>query len=242
MQIRIKSKIYWSFSVLVLLFVINGVITITTLNSNRKLAAHLNGVVDPSLQAIEDFQNMLVKSKLYTTNWVFLRFNQEDKASLKNLHDSAYYSLKSRLDNLAQQWENRNWIDSLHKVYAGFNQLLAVEKDIMGTLKEFKDYDDPVLKLEAEEKIEEEILPRTTELISALDNLHTLIKNVQVQENDTLDHSSVKLRSFIIILAITIIFTGLFFSIYMSGIIISPINKIRAIINDLGKGIIDGRP
>jgi signal transduction histidine kinase/DNA-binding response OmpR family regulator len=238
MQLRIKSKIYWSFSVLVLLFVINGIITITTLESNRKRTAHLYGVVGPSLQMIEDFQNVLVESKMYTTNWVFLRSNQEDKASLKKLHDSAYPALVSRLDSIARQWDNKRWGDSLHKVYVGFNQLLAVEKGIMGTLREFKDYDDPVLKLEAESKIEEEVLPRTTALISALNNLHTLIKKVQIQENDNLDHSSVQLRTFIIILAITIIFTGLFFSIYMSGIIINPINKIRAIINDLGKGII----
>src|SRR5216683_877945 len=100
MQIRIKSKIYWSFSVLVLLFVINGIITINTLNSNRKLAAHLYGVVGASLQDIENFQYILVESKMYTTNWVFLRSNQEDKASLKKLHESDYGALKSKLDNL----------------------------------------------------------------------------------------------------------------------------------------------
>ena len=38
----------------------------------------------------------------------------------------------------------------------------------MGSLKVFKDYDDPVIKLEAERKVEEEILPRTAALMSSL--------------------------------------------------------------------------
>jgi len=39
-------------------------------------------------------------------------------------------------------------------------------------------------------------------------------------------------------LAVTIILAGIFLSIYLANGIISPINKIRGIINDLGKGII----
>src|SRR5258708_3503498 len=169
-KITIKKRIYWSFSLLVSLFVINGAITIITLNNNKKLSTNLFKVVDPSLQAMDDFKKMMLESKMYATNWVFLRYKQEDKELLKKLHNPDYGELKTRINGYADQWTNRNWVDSLDRVYDGFDELLEIEKGIMGSLKEFKDYDDPVTKLEAERKIEEEVLPRTTALMSSLSN------------------------------------------------------------------------
>jgi CHASE3 domain sensor protein len=78
----LKQKIYLSFSLLVLLFVINGVATIITLNNNKKLSENISRVIDPSLQATEDLGKILVESKMYSTNWVFLRSNQQDRDAL----------------------------------------------------------------------------------------------------------------------------------------------------------------
>src|SRR3984957_10480708 len=149
MNITIRKKIYWSFSVLVSLFVINGAITIITLYHNKKASSSLSDVIDPSLQAMDDFKKMMLESKMYTTNWVFLRYKQEDKELLKKIHDPDYRVLRARIDGYADQWKNKVWVDSLNKVYAGFEQLLLIERSIMGSLHEFKDYDDPVTKLEA---------------------------------------------------------------------------------------------
>src|ERR1700730_18900113 len=127
-NITIKARIYWSFSLLVLLFVINGVITIITLNNNKKASAVLSKIIDPSLQAMDDLKKMMLESKMYTTNWVFLRYNQEDKESLKRLHDPNYGELKKRTNSFAGEWTNKNWVDSLNRVYAGFEQLLGIER------------------------------------------------------------------------------------------------------------------
>src|SRR5450432_2688986 len=97
-NISIKQRIYWSFSLLVCLFVLNGIITILTINNDKKLSTHLSQVVEPSLQAMEDFEDVMVESKMYMTNWVFLRFNREDKELLKELHASGYPALKSRMN------------------------------------------------------------------------------------------------------------------------------------------------
>jgi hypothetical protein len=85
-SINIRKRIYWSFAILVLLFVVNGIITIKTINAGKNLSEHLSKVVDPSLQALDDFNRMMIESKMYTTNWVFLRYNQEDKYLLKKIH------------------------------------------------------------------------------------------------------------------------------------------------------------
>jgi signal transduction histidine kinase len=218
--------------------VINGFITVITLNKIKNLSNRLSQVVNPSLQALDDFKKMMIESKMYTTNWVFLRSKQEDKDLLKKLHDSDYKALKARINSYTGQWKNKNWVDSLDKVYAGFEQLLAIEKDIMGSLKVFEDYDDPVIKLEAESKVEEQILPRTAALMNSLSVINSFGRAIREQENSNLEQASMKLRTFIIILALTIICIGLFLSFYMTRIIITPINKIKHIVNDLGKGII----
>ena len=222
---------------MVSLFVINGIITIITLNNNKNSSATLSNVIDPSLQAMEDFKKMMLESKMYTTNWVFLRYKQEDKESLKKLHSPDYGVLKSRINSYARQWANKNWVDSLNKIYTGFDQLLGIEKNIMGSLKEFKDYDDPVTKLEAERKIEEEVLPRTTALMNSLSNIYTYEQGVRKGENSKLERSSRRLSTLIIVLAITIILAGFSLSMYMTKVIIRPINRLKLIVNDLGKGI-----
>lgn len=237
MNITIRKRIYWSFLLLVSLFVINGAITIFIINSNKKSSAILSKVIDPSLQAMDDFKKMMLESKMYATNWVFLRYKQEDKELLKMIHNSDYGELKKRMNSYASQWTNKNWVDSLDRVYAGFERLLAMEKDIMGSLKEFKDYDDPVNKLEAERKIEEEVLPRTTALMNSLSNIYSYEQEKRNQVNSRVERSSRVLTNIIFVKAIAIILAGIFLSMYLARVIISPINKLKIIINDLGKGI-----
>ena len=237
MNITIRTRIYLSFLLVVSLFVINGSITIAILNNNKKSTAGLSEVIDPSLQAMDDFNKMMLESKMYVTNWVFLRYKQEDKESLKKLHNTDYGELKARINSYARYWTNKAWVDSLNRVYAGFERLLAMEKDIMGSLKEFKDYDDPVIKLEAEREIEEEVLPRTAALMSSLSNINAYEQGIRRQVNSRLGRASRLLRNIIIIKSITIILVGFFLSMYLARAIIRPINKLKIIINDLGKGI-----
>jgi signal transduction histidine kinase/DNA-binding response OmpR family regulator len=237
-NISIKRRIYLSFSLLVALFIINGAITIVTLNNIKKLSGHLSTVVDPSLQGLEDFNKMMVESKMYTTNWVFLRSKQEDKALLKKMHDTCYHALKARLQQYAAHWVNKNWVDSLHNTFTHFEELLAVEKDIMGSLKEFKDYDDLVIKFEAERLVEDEVLPRTAALLTSLHRINSFGEQLRKNENARLEKASMQLRSIIVVLVITIIAIGIFMSVYLAKIIIAPIHKIRGILNDLGKGVI----
>jgi signal transduction histidine kinase/CheY-like chemotaxis protein/HAMP domain-containing protein len=186
---------------------------------------------------MDDFNKMMLESKMYVTNWVFLRYKQEDKESLKKLHNSDYGELKARINSYARHWTNKAWVDSLNRVYAGFERLLAMEKDIMGSLKEFKDYDDPVIKLEAEREIEEEVLPRTAALMSSLSNINAYEQGIRRQVNSRLERASWLLRNIIIVKSITIILVGFFLSMYLARAIIRPVNKLKIIINDLGKGI-----
>jgi signal transduction histidine kinase len=180
----------------------------------------------------------MLESKMYSTNWVFLRYKQEDKEMLKQLHDVDYALMKKKMNGYTLQWESKIWLDSLNNVFTGFEQLLDIEKTLMNSLKTFTDYDDPVIKLEAERLVEEEILPRTASLMTALNKVHAYGMSVRQKENTRLENTSMRLRMLIIILTLTIVLGGILLARSMTSIIIKPINRIRRLVNDLGKGII----
>src|SRR5687768_7941521 len=116
MKFSIKRRIHFSFALLVSLFVINGVIAIITLNHIKSLSTRLSTVVDPSLHAMDDFNKMMIESKMYTTNWVFLRSKQEDKVLLRKLHDSSYFELKARMLKYTLDWKIKSNVDNLKQV------------------------------------------------------------------------------------------------------------------------------
>jgi signal transduction histidine kinase/CheY-like chemotaxis protein len=237
MNFSIKKRIYCSFFLLVLLFVINGIASNITLNNTRKLAENISTVINPTLQGLADFQAMLVESKMYTTNWVFLRSNQDDKDALIKLHNSDYPGLKTKLNILLSTLHDKPIANDINKIYAGFEQLLVIERTIMGSLQKFQDYDDPVAKLEAERVIEDEVLPRTFRLSHELARVVAHAGEIRIQKDNELKRSSMLLRTLIFIIAIIIICSGIFLSVYMTKVIIGPLNRIRQIVNDLGRGV-----
>ncbi|GAB3911287.1 sensor histidine kinase [Mucilaginibacter boryungensis] len=239
MGISIRNRIYWSFLILVLLFVINGLVTNFTLNKSKKLSEHISTLIDPSQQGLSDFRSLLIESKMYTTNWVFLRSNQEDKQALKQLHKVKYPALKKRLNSLFKQLGQPKMTDSLQQVFTGFENLLAVERQLMASLGKFTDYDDPVIKFTAEQEVEDEVIPRTAQLLKLLDRVNADAREIKTREFQHLESYSMRLRTMILVLAIIIVITGIFLSSYLTAIITQPINLIIKMVNDLGKGKLD---
>ncbi|MBS1605156.1 MAG: response regulator, partial [Bacteroidetes bacterium] len=116
--------------------------------------------------------------------------------------------------------------------------LLRVERTIMASLNSFGAYNDPAVKLEAELMLEDEVLPRSAALLSSMTNLNESIKRVSREDNDNRARASAALMTQIIILSVGIFLVGVFLSLYMTRLIIQPMNKMRYIINDLGRGVI----
>lgn len=238
MNLSIKIKIYLSFLLLVSLFVLNGIFAFINLQKIRQLSHHITYSIDPSLQKLDTFNIMILESKMYSTNWVFLRSNQTDKDALLKIHNGDYHSLRASLATLSSGWKDKRMRDSLYEAFKNFEHLLQVEKRIMGSLQQFTDYDDPVLRLEAEKIVEDSIIPYATVLTASLDNLINQGQSIRQNEQARLNRYSQNLRMVIVILALVIFCVGFLLAIYMARIIIKPIHQIRRIINGLGKGII----
>lgn len=236
-SINLKQRIYLSFSLLVLLFVINAAVSIITLYQNNRLSKNIATVIEPSLKEFEDLKDVIMESKMYITNWVFLDSGEEDKKLLLVLHNEKYPSLKANLVNLLAKWENTPVADSLNQILGGFEKLLLTQKQVMQLLQKPGDYNDPGSKLTAKKMVKEQVLPQTAIINTALNKLLARQQFYKAEKNRLLKQSSSRLTILISVLALLITGLGIFLSFYMSKIIISPVNKIKHILNDLGKGI-----
>src|SRR6185503_2953676 len=236
LKISIKQRIYGSFSLLVFVFVVNGVITIGILNNHKKEHAHISAITDPSIEALHNFRKVMRESMMFTTNWVFIRSDKQDKKALVDLQGTVYPSLKAQLLTLSASWYEQHTTDSLKNIFACFEDALQNEKKIMGLLQSDEDYNDLVKKTQAEGLLENIVIPKVTKLSLLLNRIMEVEKFFKAKEEAKLDDESRMLRSIIFVLAISTLCMGIFFSIYMGNIIIGPIHQIRGIINDLGKG------
>lgn len=236
MFVTIKSRLYLSFFLLVLLFIVNGVITLVVLQKNKKLSTQISTVIDPASQLLIEFNNLLIESKMFTTNWVFMRTNNEDKQALIKLQDERYPKIKNNLAELTPKLFNKSVDDSLQKVYADFENLIAVQKRIMSTLSTFENYDDPITKMEMELSVEDEIIPRTASLLSDMNYIMSTEQVIRTQANSNLQSSSQMLRYVLVSLSVLVIAIGILFSLYLVKIITNPIHQIRTIIGEMGRG------
>jgi PAS domain S-box-containing protein len=236
LKFNIGTKIFGGFMALIVIFAINAAIGILTIDSNNKIIKETSEIIDPSAEAIDDFNLLVTESKMLVTNWVYLQSNQEDKDALKDLQEFRYPELKEKLVKLTQSWEKEEQRLTLDSIFTNFEALIEIEKGVMASLQTFENYEDPMVKLLAEDQIESEVLPRTKSLKIQLMGLGDEKRKEANAAEENLVASSDKLKQIIIILGITIVVIGLIGAFTLTINITRPINYVKGIIVKLGNG------
>jgi len=234
----IKKRIYCGFALLVMIFVINGLVTVSTLRYTQKLSKYITEVADPSLRSLYELRKSLLESRMFATNWVFLRYDNESKSNLKEIQDTRFPALKSKLISLSESWNEKSMPDSLSKLLTGFEDLISDESPIMNSLQVFDDYDDLVKKLNAEEQLEHIVIPKSLRLMDLFKIILKQEQDARADQQGELENSRLFLQRLIVFFVVLFTAIAVFLSVYLGRIIIKPINDIKAIVNDLGKGVI----
>ncbi|HEX6225906.1 MAG TPA: histidine kinase, partial [Chryseolinea sp.] len=209
-RLTIGNKILGGFLILIVLFVVNGVIIFWKGNVIDNVVNSSSQVYRPSQDAIKDFILMVTRSKMLVTNWVYLQTNQEDKNALKLLQDNEYPALQEKIKKLMTTWETDSQRYQMDTVFLKFDTLLNVQKEsIMANLQSFEHYEDPLTKLLAEDAIESQVIPRTTDLISRLNRIAVTQNSVTARSDRDVIGSIRSLRNYTIILGSGIIVIGL---------------------------------
>ena len=237
LRLTIGNKILGGFLMLIILFIINGVIIFWKGNVIDNVVNSSSQVYRPSQDAIKDFILMVTRSKMLVTNWVYLQTNQEDKNALKLLQDNEYPALQDKIKKLMTTWETDSQRSQMDTVFLKFDTLLSVQKEsIMANLQSFEHYEDPLTKLLAEDAIESQVIPRTTELIARLNKIAVTQNEVTERSDSDVIDSIRSLRNYTIVLGSGIIIIGLMSAIFLMRTITRPVNFLKNIVVKLGRG------
>ena len=235
-RLSIGTKIFGGFITLIFIFTLNAGISILTTNSNNQTIEETAKIINPSAKAIDDLMDLVISSKMLITNWVYLQNNQEDKEALKELHNFQYPALKTNLTALMTYWKDEAEKKRLDTIFTSFEELIAIEKEIMATLVSFEDYEDPMIKLLAENSVEDEVLPRTSVLEQQLQEI-SRIKRIETEKAQiSIVASSEGLQQLNIILGLVTIAIGLLVAFFLNRNITRPISYVKDIVIALGKG------
>lgn len=237
-RLTIKTRIIAGFLLLIVIFGCNALISFTTLENSQAIIRSNSEDINPSVTALHELSELLLKSKMYSTNWVYLQANTDDKKELKDLHKNLYPTLKIRLNNLKKNWDNPEHIHELDSIFTSFEVLLASEKEIMTLLVSFEDYQNPLAKFSAEDLIERTILTQTASISESLSKLVVAKQEEAAAADKSLIASFDDLRIINTASGILTIVFGLVGALFVANSITSPINKLKEVIIKLGHGVL----
>jgi PAS domain S-box-containing protein len=235
----IKLRIYSSFLLFGFLFLLTALVVMATVYKTREKALHIATVIDPSIKQLADFHNIMLHSKIYSTNWVYLGEMQNDKDSLLKIHSSRYQQIKTNLYQLSDKWLSRENADSLESVLASSDKILAAQKKVMELLQSPADYKNPLRQSAAKEIILHAVIPQTDAVTNTLYRIISKERLNIIEEEKMLEAAFKKLWIIILSFIVGIAFLGVILSKYLAGIIVKPIKQIRSIVDGLALGVTD---
>src|SRR4051812_41885753 len=226
MSISIKKKMFWSLAILVSLFVINGVFTVLTLYRINYLSEHMSTVVNPSLEAENDLEKMLVETQMYASSPTLLWNNYENKEALLSLQQKRYFDLKTRLKSCTAQWTVSRGRDSVDKLLAGVDGLMEVQRKVLSSLQQFEETKDSSARHRAHQITNTVFVPRTAALIASLHEIQRTSREFSKLESARLKSASAWLSVLILVFSITVIVFGFLLAVYLNRTILRSMNCI----------------
>ena len=190
----------------------------------------------PSKEAVNKFILMVTQSKMYITNWVYLQANKEDKDKLVQIIDNDYPALKMEIGKLTPNWsepDRRN----MDTVFINFeNMIKAAKENVTEKLTSFENYEDGLTKLLAEDAVESQVIPMSTDLIKRLDALIERQNAVTETSDAEITDATKQLYYFTFSLGGFIVVLSIIAAVIIVRSITVPINYIKEVIVKLGKG------
>jgi PAS domain S-box-containing protein len=243
-QLKIGTKIFGGFLVLILLFAIIASIIFATVNNINGIVQNSSKIVNPTRDAINDWVTIVHRSRMLITNWVYLSTNDDDKKSLNYIISNEYPDIKEKLTGLlaenAKSLE-KGQVDSTAliatRAFGKFDTLLiGANENIITQLKSFEDYEDPTAKLLAGDYVDQVVIPESNNIIQMLTKLSERQNKITANSEATLVSSMDRLNLITLITGGIFVLLGLLFAYLLMRNITVPINYIRDIVVKMGRG------
>lgn len=222
--------------VIILVVAANAIVSYFIIQNNNREVTHMVSVMNPYVQALDEFNLLVTESKMYTTNWVYLQVEEKDKDKLKNIHQSRYPALKNLLMERVNKLEREGETERLKALFREFEDLITAEQLVMIKLSSFEDYEDPTKKFQAEDMMESTIIPSADSIRSHLNAL--IVQNRQFAENkkNAVIASSNSLRLTLLSVSLAILGAVVLGSFFISRSIRKPVLRMKESVGKLSLG------
>ena len=233
-------KITLIFFLLLFVVIINAVINYYYISKDRNNIKEITELINPYIEDLDRFNEMIIESKMYTTNWVYVPSSIEDKVKLDSIHRIAYPKLKvdliAKAQLLTKDYYGEFDVQNLNLIFHEIDSIILLQQDVMKTLRTFDDYENPEKKFKAEEMVESNIFPRTEKVLLKLRVVLVDTKKNSSQLKESILTDSYRITNILIILSIVLIF---FIAISVYFIIVNirrPTIQMKNVIDHLTKG------
>jgi GAF domain-containing protein/HAMP domain-containing protein len=234
--LSISQRILAGFAVLIFFFMLNATFSLITLKESAAITQNSYNVVNPSLEEIRNLKLLVTQSRMYTISWISPYSNNDDKDSLKKIHND-YPEFKDNLMQLQSKWENKQLAKTLDQVFTNFEKLQKIQKEeIMNKIVDFDDYEIFASNTLASDRIEKKLFPLYKEIIAQLDQIALQKKKETEDSQKDLIASIQNQQLLTIILAVLSVMVGLAAYFVTRRNIVDPIKYINSVFVKLGTG------
>lgn len=246
-RFTIGRKIGVGFGSLIFFTLVAFGLTLITLSDSRDVNDKITKQYTPSVSALQELNNLVVRSKMLITNWVNVQIDHEDKGKLKVLIKTEYPELKNRINELAKQW-NKDDERAIEYIFGVLDELVANHEYIMSQLNSFDSYEnlqknDPGVWLELRNSVEDADSDLNDKTRLVLDKLTSLIaqqnEQAKVKNKEMLESFSF-LQLVVQGLGIILLIGGIFIAIVTARTIVRPVDQVKAVLLRMARGILPG--
>ena len=238
-RLTIRNRLFAGFSFLIIISLMLIILMANTIYNAVQYNHTIANVYSPSVNELERMDQLLTQSQSYITLWALVQSkDNHQKRNLKRLLDDEYPEVMSNIDRLAYDWDQDD-IELLQKIYRENNDLFGYYRGVMESFSSFNSYNDVMNYFANSELVED---GGTIDL--AVKDIRRDIKNLKNRYHKKTDEITRLLTSEYEKVKVIIIISGLF--LFIGGIVITlittrtitnPVNALRVVLLDLGKGV-----
>jgi serine phosphatase RsbU (regulator of sigma subunit) len=240
MRFTIGRKIGMGFGLFIFFALVVVLLTNRSLEGSRKINEQINQVYSPSVDALVRLQNLTVSSHMLIKHWALLesRADAPEKTALVELTEKELPALLDRIDTLMAGWDP-NEVAAMNRIIAEMQVLFELHEHIKALLPDLESYSDPFIHMERNDLAEEggPLDQQTTKVLDDLDELLQMQELKRRGLGGSMIRSFDSLQFFVLYLGIGLVLVGLLIAFLIIRGIVTPVQRLRSVLLDLGRGI-----
>jgi serine phosphatase RsbU (regulator of sigma subunit)/HAMP domain-containing protein len=228
------------FGLLILVVCVVFYITNKTLNESREINKRINNVYAPSVKALDELNNQLVRTQQLMKRWsmVQIREDDRDRTEVVTMCEQKIPSQLKLIKTLSSNWEPSDTL-RLHSLVLHYQNLNIAYSEIRKLLSSFESYLDPMSSMMAEDYFVEGglINSESAAINEYLNAILTNQRNSMNVEIELMNKSFEKLRMLLVNISISVFIVGLLIAYFTTRSIVKPVNSLKRKLTNLSQGI-----